>query len=202
MDRENLNKIIDWCEDKIDYSDYIEFPEELYKNLDKESSEYLRDNLKNHILIKLPEKEINFFEWVKENDPLVWDDLWGNDDLNKPYVVGIEFLPHLIYSAKKGFPICDLIKTDNYFFTESHMVDEESKVHIETAYQKLKNKEELSNKQLLVLEVKSQQTDIWHFAYKYNLTVNEAKELVDELVEDNALVHLKDAEYIAPFVEI
>jgi hypothetical protein len=200
MNITNLDKIIDWCEEEIKVKDYVTFPEELFENMSKKDAEYLSDYLQDRVLIKLPEKEIAFFEWLKDNDNSIWKDLWEGD-INRPYVVGINFLPLLIYSEKRGYPICDLEKTGNYFFTESHMQDEESIVLTETAYEKLKKKEKLSNSQLLLLEIKSQPTDIWHFAYKYKLDVEYAKSLVHELAEDNALVHLKETEYIAPFID-
>lgn len=201
MNTENLDKIIDWCEAKMQNNDFVTLPEEVFQNLEKQDSEYISELLKDRVLIKLPEKEIRFFEWLKENDHHVWNDLWADDELHKPYVVGINLLPVLIYREKRGYPICDLESTSNYYFTETHMQDEESKVIIDTAYEKLKNKEDLNNVQLLALEIKSQPTDIWHFAYKYDLEIDYAKSLVHALVEDNALVHLKDSEYISPFID-
>ncbi len=201
MKRENLDKIIDWCEEEMQSSKYVTLPEEIFENLSRDESFYISDMLKDRVLIHLPKREIEFFEWLKENDNHVWSDLWAQDALHKPYVVGINLLPVLIYSEKRGYPICDLETTSNYYFTETHMQDEESLVIIENAYEKLKNKEELSNLQLLALEIKAQPTDIWHFAYKYKLDIQYAKSLVHDLVEDNALVHLKDSEYIAPFID-
>lgn len=201
MNKENLDKIIEWCDEEQQKNDFVVFPEEVFQGATKDDAEYIRMYLKDNTLIKLPEKEIEFFEWLKVNDARVWEDLWGNDDLNKPYVVSIEFLPILIYKEKKGFPICDLENAENYYFTESHMQDEESKVIIETSYEKLKKKDKLSDTQLLALSIKSEPTDIWHFAYKYKMDVDYAKSLVQNLVDDNALVHLKESEYIAPFIE-
>lgn len=201
MNEERLNEIIQWGKKTSDTDAHIEFSEEIFHELDEDSSEVVKNALTGSTLMKLPQKEIKFFEWLKEKEPTVWKDLWEEDDIAEKYVVSIDFLPLLIYANKRDYPICDLEKAENFYFTEMHMTDEESKVIIEVAYKRLKDKKDLSVPQLLALEIKTKPTDIWHFAYKYNLKVGDAKRAVRELVEDDALVHLKDAEYLAPFVD-
>lgn len=200
MDESRINEIIEWGREISGKNDYIEFPEEIFHELDEDSSVIIKEALSGSTLMKLPQKEINFFEWLKDKEPAVWKDLW-EDELAEEYVVSIDFLPLLIYGNRRDFPICDLEKVENFYFTEMHMTDEESKVILESATKRLKEKKDLSLTELLALEISADPTDIWHFAYKYKVEVREAKKAVRALVEDDALVHLKDAEYLAPFVD-
>jgi hypothetical protein len=196
MDQETILK---WCESQ-DSAEIIEIPEYLIDELSKEQSEFIADYFNNTALIRLPEYEIEFFEWLKENDEDVWNDLWKTEN-ETPYVVSISFLPMLIREERRGFPICDLLECSNYYFTEAHMTDEESKVYIETSRNRYINDKPLTIPQVLALEISTQPTDIWHFAYKHNLDIKTAKDAVKELVDDNALVHLTDAEHVAKFID-
>lgn len=179
----------------------LELSDEEFYNIDLElakslNSERLID------FVKLSQHEIKFFEWLKENDPSIWDDLWKDDDLEiPPYVISTLFLPMMIEDKDRGFPICDLLENDNYFFTPKHMVDEESKVMIEVAKRKFDSKKRLTHTELLALEISLGPIDIWHYSYKYGLNLQECKNTVHKLVDDNALVHLKEAEHLAPFIE-
>ncbi len=196
------DKIIqEWCMEQFSTPELIEIPEEFFKTLTKEQAEQIVLTLGGRKLIKLPQREIDFFEWVKVNDNDVWEDLW-NDGLYEPYIVSINILPYLIDEHENGFPICDLENVTNYFFSLSFMQDEESNVIIEAARNRLLDKQELSTAHRLALEVSLAPIDIWHFAYKYKITLDEAKSAVKELVDDYALVHLKDAEHIAMAMQI
>jgi len=148
-------------------------------------------------MIKLPLTEVNFFEWLKINDTNVWNDIWEDCSSDELYTVSIIFLPYIL---DKGFLICDLMKNDNYYFHIDNMVDAESKIIIDAARNRLKNNQKLTIAQLFVLEISIAPIDIWHFAYKYKINLNEVKKAVSELVEDDALVHLKEAEYLIPFL--
>jgi hypothetical protein len=196
MDIEVIQK---WCEDQ-ESTEIIEVPEYLFDELTKEQAQFIVNYFNKTALIKLPKYEIDFFEWLKKNDNAVWDDLWKTEG-ETPYVVSISFLPMLIKEEKRGFPICDLIDCNNYYFTQDHMTDEESKVYIETSRHRYENNKSLTLPQVLALEISTKPIDIWHFAYKHGLEVETAKEAAHELVEDNALVHLKDAEHVAKFID-
>ncbi|MFP4370383.1 MAG: hypothetical protein ACLFR2_12460 [Candidatus Kapaibacterium sp.] len=178
---------------------YLTFSEEEWNNFTQEEAQLLAAQFRHNTLLRLPESEIKFFEWLKKQDKTVWHDLWGNVE-EKPYLVGMSFLPVLINSEGRGFPICDLEGIANYFFSTAHMVDEESKVMIETAQKRFMENKELTTAQLLALEISIGPIDIWHFAYKHNIDLNNAKKAVKELVEDKALVHLTDAAHLAGFV--
>lgn len=180
--------------------DYVVIPEKMYFEITVEQAKSVSSYFSENVLIRLPEKEIAFYEWLKENDNKVWHDLW-DEELNEPYVVGISHLPWLVYQSGRGFLICDLEKNDNYFFTQKHMVDEESKVVIDSSKNRFLDKKNLSPAQLLALEISLDPIDIWHFAYKHKMDIAEAKNAVEELVEDYALVHLKEAEHLAKFID-
>ena len=181
------------------YENIIHISEELFSNLTKENAIAIADYYNHTRLIKLPEKEILFFEWLKINSPEVWNDLW-NDDLNEPYIVSITHLPKLIYKEYKGFLICDLVNNDNYYFSPKMMVDEESKIMVESVKERYLNKEAITIAQLFALTVSYDETDIWHFAYKYDFDINKVKKAVEQLVEDNVLIHLTDFGHLATFL--
>lgn len=189
-----------WCLREHKAKDFIEFPEEMFSQIDDTIAKRIVAELKHRALFKLPKYEIEFQEWLKENDPKVWNDLWSCE-LHEPYVVSIIFLPNLVERDGRGFPICDLEHNDNYFFNEKHMTDEESKVYIETSRNRFQAKQKLTPAQLLALEISIGPIDIWHFAYKYNISIEMAKSAVEDLKGDFALVHLTDAEHLAKFME-
>lgn len=195
-------QLLDWCRNQSDDNGFIEFDGEIFDSISQQQAELIKNELSHNILIKLPKQEINFFDWLKEADYEVWHDLWGGDNIDhQPYIVGLTYLPQMVDSSCGGFPICDLRSTDNYYFAEGHMVDKESKILIDSVRDRFSNKEKLTVSQLLVLEISLGPVDIWHFAYKYKIGVEKAKFAVQELVEDEVLVHLKDAEYLAGFIE-
>ncbi len=189
-----------WCLKEHKEKAFLDFPEEMFAKLDEKLANKIVAELKHRSLFKLPKYEIEFQEWLKENDPKVWEDLWEGE-LHEPYIVSIIFLPNLVEQDGRGFPICDLANNDNYFFNEKHMTDEESKVYIETSRTRFRNKDKLSVAQLLALEVSIGPIDIWHFAYKYKISLDMAKAAVEELKDNFALVHLTDAEHLAKFME-
>lgn len=193
------NELINYCRESIEKLDYIRFEDEIYNSLSREQAEMLAIYFASDTLMYLPKYEIRFYEWLRKNDSDVWEDLWG-DKTDQAYLVGCSFLPRLIGNEGRGFPICDLEKNENFYFAPSHMTDEESKVLIETAKTRFLNKEKLSTAQLLALEISMDPIDIWHFAYKHQLPLEEAKAAVYNLVEDRALVHLTDAAHVAMFI--
>lgn len=180
----------------------LHFEEDDYHKLSVEDAHYIHKITNKRFLFKLPLHEIQFHDWLKEIDVLVWNDLWKSDDISEePYFISTNFLPLLVENKDRGFPICDLRTIDNYFFTIDHMVDEESKVFIDVSTSKLGNRERMTTTELLSLEISLAPIDIWHFAYKFKLSLNQCKEAVHSLVKDNALVHLKEAEHLALYIK-
>lgn len=195
----DIEIIDEWCKSQ-ENNKIINIPEEYYKNINSEQAKYIAEYFNNSAFIKLPEYEIKFFEWMKIEDPKVWNDLWQSE-MNEPYIVSVSFLPILIHEVKRGFPICDLLENTNYYFTMDHMSDEESKVYIETSTVRFMDGKSLTLPQLLALQISAEPIDIWHFAYKNKVSIEEAKQAAHSLVEDDALVHFKEAEYLAQFVD-
>ena len=193
------NEYIEYCKNLISEKKPIDFSEEDFLLITPEIAISLAEKFEHVAMIKLPGREIKFFEWLKEEDINVWNDLWDAAD-EEPYLVAMGFLPILI-DKSIGFPICDLLSTDNYFFTKAHLVDQESQIFLEAAQELFREKKKLTIEQLLVLTISVRPVDIWHFAYSYKISLNRAKEAVKNLVEDNVLVHLTDAGHLATFVD-
>jgi len=197
----NITEVIKLFYASIKQNKYIDIPEDILLILEVEHIKAILKEFSGHQMIKLPRKEILFFEWLKENDIKIWNDLWNSVAPNEKYLVSINLLPLLLDQEGRGFPICDLLENDNYYFTEKQMVDEESKIIIETARELFRQNKQLTIAQLLALEISFAPIDIWHFSYKYKINLEEAKKAVEILVSDNALVHLKSAEHLAHFIE-
>jgi hypothetical protein len=195
------SEIIQWFESEDQHSEFVVFPDEIFDVITQEQAEMLSKRFSKTSLMKLPEFEILFFEWLKAVDPEVWDDLWKSNE-EQPYIVGISFLPALIDKNGRGFPICDLLNEDNYYFSSAHLITEEAKMLVESVKARFLEKEKLTVEQLLALEISLSPIDIWHFAYKYELTPARAKEAVARLVADKVLIHIKEADKLADFVEM
>ena len=193
------NNFIENCYKSIEENSYISFTVQEFSLLNESAILEILNVFSGKYMFRLPENEIQFFEWLKQNDLAVWNDIWC-DDIAAPYLVSIDLLPVVLNLDGRGFPICDLQTVDNYYFTIDNMVDNESKIIIEASQNLFRNKKKLTPTQMLALEISIAPIDIWHFAYKHKIALETAKEAVDLLVADNALVHLKEAEYIAPFV--
>ena len=174
--------------------------EQLFK-LSNDEVNFIVNKFASKLMIKLPIAEINFFEWLKTNDLDVWNDMWDDSIFeNELYIVSITFLPHILDDSGRGFPICDLRNNDNYYFHINNMVDEESKIIIDSAKELFKRMQKITVAQLLAIEISIAPIDVWHFAYKHKIKLDDAKKAVQELVEDEALVHITQAEYLLPFL--
>ncbi|MFA7625891.1 MAG: hypothetical protein WCZ17_02490 [Candidatus Kapaibacterium sp.] len=189
-----------WCKSNEVTNRILQIPDEMFSLVTVEQAAYIHEYYPANTLFRLPQSEIKFFEWLKNNDEQVWDDLWS-DELNPPYYISLLFLPVLVKGTYRGFPICDLLSNDNYYFAPSHLADKESELFTESSKTRFINKESLTVPQLLAIEISMDAIDIWHFAYKHNIELTEAKRAVKSLVDDEVLVHLKDAEYLTAFID-
>ena len=193
-------EIQDWCLSQDLNAKHLELPEDIFNSLDDESAIYIAEYFNNKKLIKLPEREIKFFEWLRENDVKIWNDLWLDDNV-EPYIVSIAFLPFLI-DRTIGFPICDLMENDNYFFTSEHIRDKEAEMFLDSIKERFRRKEQITLQQALLLRISMLPTDIWHFSYNFDIDLEAAKNAIHELVDDNMLIHLTKTEHLAAFVNI
>lgn len=196
----NNQEIIEFFTKLVTDDGVLDIPEEVFLKMEKDYGELLKKEFTAARMFKLPQFEIDFFKWVKEHDRLVWNDLWNED--HESYAVSLEFLPHLLEKDGRGFPICDLQTVDNYYFMPQLLVDRESDVMVEAAKVRFMEKKGLTPNQLLALEIHFGGIDIWHFAYKHKIELTDAKAAVASLVEDQVLVHLTDAEHLAPILEL
>jgi len=184
---------------KKQYSElgYIQFDDTEISKLTQKSIEDIEKAFKGYGLLKLPPKEIAFFEWLKENDENVWNDLWECDD--EPYKISIEFLHHFL-NDENGFPICDLENEDNYWFSVKH-IKPKGKQNFESINMKLKSRQKLTLEELLLYEIVQSSIDIWHFCYRYKIDLDKAKGLVTELHKNDILVHLTDREDLVKYID-
>ncbi len=194
----NSEELYDWCIDYLKENQFIDFPEKIFNNITVENSKFLVQKLGKNTLMKLPSKEIKFFEWLKEKDLKIWEDLWDSED--EEYIVALNFLPYLL-EPSRGFPICDLIHNDNYYFTSSMFIDKVSQIFIDSVQQMYKDKQTLTVEQTLALEISIAPIDIWRFCYRYNIDIERAKKAVQNLIEDGIIIHLKKSEQLADFIE-
>jgi hypothetical protein len=189
-----------WCKEQELTKGYLEIPESVFSALSADTAQEVSAHFNNNCLIKLPAREIAFFEWLKSNDKQVWDDLWGQPD-EEPYLVSIIFLKNLIDKIT-GFPICDLTSYDNYYFTDEHIIDKEAKLFAESSTERFLAKESLTTAQALIMQISIQPTDIWHFAYYFNIPLNQAKEAVHALAFDKMLIHITDSTHLSSFIKL
>lgn len=197
MNEIDFNK---WYQSNLPVNHILEIPDFIYDEIEQSQAQFLADFYSNDTLFRLPGKEVIFFEWLKENDIDVWKDLW-DDELNSPYIISLSFLPLLKRNGYRGFPICDLVTQTNYYFAPAHLADKESELFVESAKTIFMNKQPMTLPQLLAMEISLEPIDIWHFAYKHNVSIADAKKAVHDLVNDELLVHLKDAEHLSTFID-
>lgn len=194
--------ILRWFGENLRGDIPLEIPDEIFQALSPDLAREIARRYGSYGLVRLPPDEQQFFEWVQQHDPRVWEDLWGGQ--GEPYVVSLAFLEVLLGGNKRrrGFPICDLVNTDNYYFFPAMLEwTAEARDYTEAVTSRFAAGEKLSIEQLLVLEIAlGGALDIWRFAYLYGIPLEQAKGAVATLVDDKVLVHLRTAEQLAPFV--
>jgi hypothetical protein len=178
---------------------FIKIDEEVFNEITFEQAEFLAENFHANTLIYLPEYEVRFFEWLKKTDYPIWKDLWADQEL-EPYIVGAALLPFLMLKDR-GYPICDLLNNDNFFFSEKNIIEKNAKLLIESLKEVLLNKGKLSVAHLLLLEMSFAPLDIWHFAHHYSIQLDFVKRAVLELLQDNLIEHWTRADEIAELID-
>ncbi len=155
----------------------------------------------SRLMLRLPEHEITFFEWLRQADPPVWADLWSDAvDSAEPYTVSLAFLNDFAGTADTGaYLICDLRTTDNYFFLPSMLLEKESTDFVDAVRTRFLGGGSLSPEQALTVEISAGPTDIWHFAFRRGVDLDRAKTAVARLVEDRIIVHVPSAEHLSTF---
>ncbi len=180
----------------------LTFTEEDFATITPEQVDLLRSTYGARLLMRLPDHEVAFQEWLRENDPDVWRDLWENAEA-PVYAVSLAFLPDLAGKGLEGaFHICDLQTTDNYYFTPEMLLDKESADFVEAVRTRFLSGGTLSPEQALTVEISSGPTDIWHFAYRRGVDLARAKKAVAALVDDRVIVHVPKADHLSSFFDV
>ncbi len=194
-----VKKIINKKEDLLQKQDYIEFGAEELTSLRLDEADYIARHFHGNTLMKLPESEIRFFKWLQKADPEVWEDLWDydSDDL---YLVSTDLLPQFT-PEKNGFPICDLIDQANYWFCERH-IKPKGKEALSDVLANIDENFKFDPEILFLYEMNMAPIDVWHFSYKYKLTVQSVKTLIDELVYRDWIVHLSEREDLVKYIDV
>jgi hypothetical protein len=168
----------------------VDISDEEISSLSPEQAEDLMAHFGSHVLITLPHNEREFFAWVRQYDPEVWDDLWGGDE--EPYLVSIGFLADLLPN-KRGFLICDLARHENYDFSAAN-ISEEGKMFFDASLEIVRNNGKLTLAQAFIVEVWRAPIDQWRFAYMYNIALESVKELVQWMLSEELLVRTMSEE--------
>jgi hypothetical protein len=168
----------------------VDISDEEITSLSREQAEDLMAHFGSHVLITLPSREREFFEWVRQFDPEIWDDLWGGDE--EPYLVSIGFLADLLPN-KRGFLICDLVEHENYDFSAAN-ISEEGKMFFDASLEIVRNNGKLTLAQAFIVEVWRAPIDQWRFAYMYNIALESVKELVQWMLSEELLLRTMSKE--------
>ncbi|MDH7515793.1 MAG: hypothetical protein QHI48_07970, partial [Bacteroidota bacterium] len=156
--------------------------------VDALSDEDIADLQKRHgarVLLRMPPRERRFFDWLHEEDPDVWKDLWGDDE---EMLVALSFLADF-RDGGRGFTICELESVPNYFFTAEH-IRKPAVEMLGEILDRAERGEELAIGEGLLFEMLNGPIDIWHFAYRYGIPLARAKAAAEELAEHGWIVHL------------
>ena len=179
---------------------YIQFSERELEKLRPAEAEKIVEHFRGNTLIRLPESEIKFFEWLKEADEAVWNDLWQDDQEDESYLVSVDFLMDFIRETP-SFPICDLIDEPNYWFTFKHIKPEGLEYLQEEIRLKVETDEDLSLEELFLLEISVSPTDIWHFSHRHQVPVERMKQAIADMVYKGWIVHLTDRDDLVKYLE-
>lgn len=190
--------LLEWTKKEAALGLPIKFPQEIFDTLTVETAKALAKEFHAHTLIRLSERDFEFFEWLKTAEPAVWHDLWDADE--EPYIVGIGILPELL-GKNRGFPICDLLEQPNNYFTYKHFIDEESRPYLDAVQARFEGDEQLSLVEAFVLELRRDPIDIWRFAYNYKVSPDDVRAVVIQLVQDGLLQYTPDREELSAFLD-
>jgi hypothetical protein len=192
-----IEELIKRKEEQLAKNNYLEFTAEELSTLNKQDALNVEKYFHGYALMRLPESEQKFFEWLKKVDLVVWEDLWSEED--DPYFVSIDFLHHFTGQGN-GFPICDLVEVENYWFTEKH-IKPKGLEKFEQIDQKIEEKKLLSISEALLCEIIKSSIDIWHFCHRYRIPLEAAKKEVLNMHKDDLLVHLPNRNDLVKYLD-
>ena len=190
--------LIDDTKKQLAAQRFVEFSKDHLYALRLDQVQAIVDEFHGRALMKIPQTEIDFFIWLKKNDPDIWDDLWQDED--DMYLVSIDLLSRFI-DGGLGFPICDLVNQPNYWFNV-RLIKPKGMEELENIIMKLEGGKKVTLSEAFLLEVSTRPVDIWHFCYHRNVSVDRLKQVVDDLVYDGFLVHLTDRDDLVKYIDI
>ncbi len=193
----NLQELIKQKEIEHSKKNYIHFSDEEIAQLNSKMVRKIVDHFHGRVLMKLPPSELKFFEWLKKNDNAVWNDIWGDND--NLYLLSIDLLGQFL-KEKNGFPICDL-EVPNFYFTVKH-IKPKGLEQMEQIIQKSEQNKQLDIDELILFELHLAPFDIWHFVYRYDLPLNEVKELISDMEYKGWIVHLPNSEDLLRYIDV
>lgn len=196
----DLKALIENKDEQKKEKQYIQFSEHELEKLRLDEAEKIIKHFRGNTLIRLPESEIKFFEWLKEADRAVWNDLWEEDQEDESYLVSVDFLREFIRETP-SFPICDLIDEPNYWFTFGHIKPEGMEYLQEEISLKMEMDEDLSLEELFLLEISVAATDIWHFCHRHQVPIKRMKKAIADMVYKGWIVHLTDREDLVKYID-
>ncbi len=162
-----------------------EISDDEMRELSAEQAQELLARFGSNTLIRLPQREQQFFEWLRQHDAPVWDDLWGGDQ--EPYIVSLGYLNDLL-PGRRGFLICDLAEQQNFIFSSHNITHDEGKLMVDAALDVVAANGRLTMDQAFMVEVWRGPIDLWRFAYMYGVSLAEAKRMVLWLISEGALL--------------
>lgn len=196
-----VKELLQHAELSMEQHGCIIFSDTQLLEMSAEEAQAIQDHFAGKALLQLPAREIEFFEWLKLVDEPVWQDLWA-DTTTPPYTISLAFLPAFIGTTPGVFVICDLVSTSNYYFSPDLILEKESNDFIAAIQHRFANNHSLSAPQALALEASAGPIDIWHFAYKYSISLDVAKKAVTTLVDDRILLHVPQADQLSDYFNI
>ncbi|MFN4907428.1 MAG: hypothetical protein ACK475_02160 [Bacteroidota bacterium] len=190
------------CSSSISVNGALILTSDQLASMSEEDAEDIREEFGTHALLRLPDHEVTFYEWLRTGDPAVWTDLWG-DEAQAPYLVSMTYLKDFVGAIGKGaFLICDLQTQDNYFFTPDMLLEKESTAFVAAVRERFIGGGTLTVEQALTVEISAGPVDIWHFAFLRGIDLQRAKKAVDSLVDDRIIVHVRSAEHLSTYFDV
>ena len=193
-----IDNLIDSKEKILKSEHCLKFSKDELSKINKSQAKKIIEHFHGRAMMALPEDEVLFFEWLKKNDLPVWNDLWEDED--HPYCISIDFLHHFI-KYSNGFPICDLVTVDNYWFTGRH-IKPKGMEKMEDIGVKVNQGKTLSFEEAFLVEIFRSSIDLWHFCFRYKVPVTVAKERIQDMHHDDLIVHLTNRDDLVKYLDI
>lgn len=195
MTNEEFNNLVQRLQPNTEAVHVVDITDEEMAGLTREQADELVARYGSSALITLPKKERQFFEWLREHDEPIWNDLWGGDET--PYQVSLGYLADLLPN-RRGFAICDLVDHQNFYFSTDNIGRENGSAFLDAALALVRREERISMEQAFVVEVWRAPIDQWRFAYMYKLPLDQVKLMVQWLLSEEILTLRSQSEEDAP----